>query len=189
MSRGCRHILEAVQLRSLATHSLRRRKRIRSRDRLGKAHTVAGPFKIGYDYWLYEVVRSRSLQKMLAEVSTAIAHKLTREGRHAAEAAFVKEWTARWSPQTDCNSGHVAGLQAAPWVRGRGSRAAVGLKAPARPRNMPRPGPSMRAWVLGKPFKAKAQPSVHPNRSRPPTKRETRVDWPTVREIIPSLLD
>jgi parvulin-like peptidyl-prolyl isomerase len=73
-----------------------------------KPHTVAGPFKIGNDYWLYEVVKvTPARQKTLAEVSTAIAHKLTSEHRHEAEAAFVKGWSAYWSPRTDCSSGYV----------------------------------------------------------------------------------
>jgi hypothetical protein len=73
-----------------------------------KPHTVAGPFKIGNDYWLYEVVEvTPARQKTLAEVSTAVAHKLISERRHKAEAAFVKEWTAHWSAQTDCSSAYV----------------------------------------------------------------------------------
>jgi len=73
-----------------------------------KPHIVAGPFKIGNDYWLYEVVKViPARQKTLAEVSTAIAHKLVSERRHDAEAAFVKQWASRWSAQTDCSSGYV----------------------------------------------------------------------------------
>lgn len=75
---------------------------------LVKPHTIAGPFKIGNDYWVYEVVKiTPARQKSLAEVSASIARSLESERRQSAEAAFVKEWTGRWSPLTDCISGYV----------------------------------------------------------------------------------
>ncbi|HEV2974537.1 MAG TPA: SurA N-terminal domain-containing protein [Solirubrobacteraceae bacterium] len=74
-----------------------------------KPHTLAGPFKIHNDEWLYEVVKVVApRQQSLAQVAGAIAHKLTEERTQAALAGFVKTLTAEWTARTDCAGGYVA---------------------------------------------------------------------------------
>lgn len=74
-----------------------------------KPHTLAGPFKIYHDEWLYEVVKVvQPHQRPLAEVSGAIAHKLSEERTQAALSAFVKALGAQWTSKTDCDGGYLA---------------------------------------------------------------------------------
>jgi foldase protein PrsA len=71
-------------------------------------HVVSGPYRIGADYWLYEVVRILpARQQTLAEVGDSIRRQLTSESRSQALAGFVKAWTAAWSAKTDCRAGYV----------------------------------------------------------------------------------
>lgn len=73
-----------------------------------KPYTVAGPFVIGNDFWLYQVVKViPARQQTLAEARQSIAGRLTGERRQAALATFFKAWRARWSAQTDCGAGYV----------------------------------------------------------------------------------
>jgi hypothetical protein len=73
-----------------------------------KPYTVAGPFKIGNDYWVYEVVKIiPARQQTLKQMARSIARQLTSQRRHEAVAAFVKTWTAEWSARTDCQVGYV----------------------------------------------------------------------------------
>lgn len=74
-----------------------------------KPHTVAGPFKIHHDEWLYEVVKVvPAHQQKLAQVASAIGRKLTVERTQAALAAFDKTLTAQWTARTDCERSYVA---------------------------------------------------------------------------------
>lgn len=74
----------------------------------GKLHRVAGPFKLGADEWLYEVVKIiPGRQRTLAEVAGSIGRRLTSERTNAAVAAFTSAWTSRWTAMTDCTAGHV----------------------------------------------------------------------------------
>jgi hypothetical protein len=74
-----------------------------------KPHTVAGPYKIHNDEWLYEVVKVvPAHQQTLEQVARAIARKLTSERSRAALAAFARVLTAQWTARTDCQRGYVA---------------------------------------------------------------------------------
>jgi parvulin-like peptidyl-prolyl isomerase len=73
-----------------------------------KPYKISGPFHIGNDYWLYQVVKIiPARQQTLRQVAGSIARQLTGQHRHEAEAAFVKSWTAAWSARTDCQTGYV----------------------------------------------------------------------------------
>ena len=74
-----------------------------------KPHAVAGPFKIGADEWLYEVVRIvPARQRALVQVASMIRSQLGRERRKAALDGFVKTWEAIWRAKTDCAPVYVA---------------------------------------------------------------------------------
>jgi hypothetical protein len=74
-------------------------------------HKVSGPYPIGNDFWLYEVVRViPAHQKPLSEVASAIRRRLTRARRRAALAGFVDAWRTQWTAKTDCMPGYVVSL-------------------------------------------------------------------------------
>lgn len=71
-------------------------------------HKVAGPYPIGNDFWLYEVVRViPAHQKTLSEVASAIGRRLTGARRRAALMGFVDAWRTQWTAKTDCKPGYV----------------------------------------------------------------------------------
>jgi foldase protein PrsA len=73
----------------------------------GKLHHVAGPFKLGADEWLYEVVKiTPGRQRTFAETSDSIRRRLTGERASRALAAFTASWRARWSAKTDCTGAY-----------------------------------------------------------------------------------
>jgi foldase protein PrsA len=75
-----------------------------------KPHTVAGPYLIFTDYWLYEVIKIiPARQRTLGEVSASIRRELTSEGQEATLARAHAEWASSWSAKTDCASGYVVG--------------------------------------------------------------------------------
>ena len=87
-----------------------------------KPHTVAGPYPIGNDFWLYEVVKiTPPRQRTLGEVSDAIRRQLLRKREDAALARFANLWVAEWLAKTDCSPGYVVPR----CEQYRGSRAGV----------------------------------------------------------------
>jgi parvulin-like peptidyl-prolyl isomerase len=86
-------------------------------------HRVSGPYKIGNDYWLYEVEKIiRPRRQSFAEVRSAIARTLTEQRRRQALTVFAEQWSSYWRARTDC----IAGFQ----VQGcRGYRGSVSSKA------------------------------------------------------------
>jgi hypothetical protein len=87
-----------------------------------KPRTVAGPYSIGNDFWLYEVVKIvPARQRTLGEVAKSIHTKLTHERQERALSSFISQWASTWSAKTNCSAGYVV----AQCRNYRGSRADV----------------------------------------------------------------
>ena len=73
-----------------------------------RPHKIAGPFKLGADYFLYQVVRVYPpRQRSLAEVSVTIRRKLLDEGEANALAELDRSLRTTWTARTDCKHDYV----------------------------------------------------------------------------------
>jgi parvulin-like peptidyl-prolyl isomerase len=73
-----------------------------------KPHVVSGPFHIGADYWIYEVVKiTPAYQHTLAQVSGLIRKKLESKREQGALASLAQSLTSTWAAKTDCSAGLV----------------------------------------------------------------------------------
>jgi len=71
-------------------------------------HKVSGPYPIGNDFWLFEVVKIvPAHQKTFSEVASVIRRRLTSARRRETLTAFVDAWRSQWTAKTDCRPGYV----------------------------------------------------------------------------------
>lgn len=71
-------------------------------------HKVSGPYPIGKDFWLYEVVKIiPARRKTRSEAAGSIRRRLSSARRRETLTAFVRASTSRWTAKTDCKPGYV----------------------------------------------------------------------------------